>query len=612
MKKVIFCNAESRKMLPMIIEENKGNHLVLVQLDIWLKDFPIAEGVSLREYKDYLTVKDYLEIEKDALTFSRNWYKLHGEDLTKYQGYSLGEALEVSVRTFFIWVLKNILFVKRVRENEPRAEFIIFDDKSTLSKIFLNFLSENNVKFKRIDVQAKHYKPESFETFKVPMPPVKILNAIKSNLQDAIWVVVNKLLSILSYRHAKSIKPKLNIYFDYYKGYYTLVERLFSKFNYKVFLPQPAIRDFKHISFLKHVFKNKVRFYPLKHCKDYLSDAFLKKARQFPDDCWKKFINFPEIHKEFTWKGVNFWNAVSEELRDRYIAFFSELILEISYAEHIIQKYQLDTFLMPWDDALFHRSFTSVAKKMGLATMRYQHGISVKNTYLPMPRSDKVVVWGEGGRDFYLKIGVLPENIIIAGFSIRDLLVQEYSSTNRLKFCRKFKLDPSKKIVFYADTPYSGSNSALSSHYDTSQVLLKFVNAANKLPDIQFLVKFHQGDFAEEEKIELIKKHSKVSNICIFRWYFDIYMLGANSDTVITEYSTAGLEAMILDKPVIIFELRHKDMGYLSPYEDGKGVVVVNREEDIVPTIKRIFTDYELLKKLDNDRKEFLEYEGAK
>ena len=96
----------------------------------------------------------------------------------------------------------------------------------------------------------------------------------------------------------------------------------------------------------------------------------------------------------------------------------------------------------------------------------------------------------------------------------------------------------------------------------------------------------------------------------IFRWYSDIYEIIANSDAVIAEYSTVALEAMVLDKPVVIFELRHKGMGYLSPFIEGMGVILVKKEAEIIPTIRRIFTDETLLNELAAGRKKFMEYEG--
>jgi hypothetical protein len=404
--------------------------------------------------------------------------------------------------------------------------------------------------------------------------------------------------------------PKLNIYFDPYKGYLSLAERLFKNFDYEVFLPQPPLRDFRHIIFLWNVFRNKVTFYSPKHNRKTLSSSVLKEARDFPFSFWQRFINTASPEERFTWRGVNFWDAISIELRNRYVAFFSELILEISYAEYVIERYKLNVFLMPWDDSSFNKSFTSVAKKSNLLTMRYQHGVFGKHPHLPVPRSDKMVVWGESAKNYYLERNISPDRIIITGNPMVDVLARRKRDTNRLKICKKIRLTPTKKIVLYADTASASDITALDNFYDPSRVLLKFINAANKLPDTQFLVKFHHGDAEMKEKIELIKNHNRASNIRMFDTGFDVYTLIVNSDLVITEFSTVGFEAMLLDKPVIIFNLRNGGMDYVSPYEDGKGVVVVNREEDIVPTIQRLFTDHELLKKLESGRKEFLEYEN--
>lgn len=612
MKKVIFYIAGSQEKLPSIIKENRENDLILIQLDLWLKDLPTTRGISLKVYKDYISFEDCLNIDKDAVVFSENWYRPTGKDFTKWRDYSLGESMAGLIFSFFVSVLKNIFLIQRVIEKESPEEFIIFDDKSVLSKIFLNFLSDNAIKFKRIDMQAKPYIPESFETSRILMPPTRFLDLIRTILQDVIWTLINRYLSIAAYSHKRILKPrsKLKICFDPYTGYFSLAERLFGQFDYEVFMSQPSLRNFKYINFLLKGFrknKRKITFYPVRHNARYLTPSVLKEAREFPFDCWQRFTSCPECKQQFMWRGVNFWDAISGELRNKYFTFFSEMILEILYPKYIIQRYKLDIFLMPWDKTGFSRSFVPVAKKMGLHTMWYQGGIFQKIGYLPMPRSDKLLVWGQRDRNFHLKQGISPERIIMIGNPMIDTLVQRKSDANRLRFSKKLGLDPAKKIVLYAGTYFAGI-SALTEPYNASQVLLKLVDAANKLSDIQFLIKFHHSDDQVKEKIELIKNHSKLSNIRTFSG-FDIYTLVANSDGVITQSSTVGIEAMLLNKPVIILKFRH--ISYVSPYEDGKGVVVVDREDDIVPTIKRLFTDDELLKKLESGRKEFLKYAVA-
>jgi len=611
MKKIIFCTANSEKMLPAIIDKNINEDIILIQLDSLLDGISTATHVTVKGYDDYLSMEDCLEIDKDALKFAANWYKHNGIDCTQYHEYSLAEFIEVAMFKFFIKVLKNILLVQRVVEKETPDKAIIFDDKDIVNKIFSDFLTQNHIEFENITIAPKSYLPDGFERSKMPRVSRNFLGLAKSNLQDVAWSVINKYLSVSARNGEKRARPnsnRLKVYFDTYTGYFGLAERLFNQSEYDVLLPQPRLNDFKRISLLRKVFRGRVIFYPVKHCLKNISPAATKGAREFVEKCWQRFIDFPGCKEYFSWRGINFWNTISETLHSRYFSFFQELILEISYAESTIKKYKINTFLMPWDDGTFNRSFTSVAKRLNLNTIRYQHGIISDYPRLPMPRSNKLVVWGERFKNFYLKAGIESERIIVAGKPpMVDILTREKSNNDRSKFCKGFNLDPAKRIVLFAPEVFAGT-SALDHSYDSTRVLLKLVNAANELPEINFIVKFHHADTIlgqQKRKVALITKYNKASNILTFD-NFNIYKLITNSDAVITEFSTVGLEAMLLDKPVIIFKLRRELKDYGNPYDEGKGVVVVDKEENIAPTIKGIFSDKRILEELDIGRKRFL------
>ena len=107
MKKVILCIDGSQESIPAVIKEEKNSQIVLIQLDVWLKDFPVTEHVSLKGYADYLSYEDCMSIEKDALRFVENWYRPKGEDLTLNEGYSLGELVRMPMYDFFIRILKK-------------------------------------------------------------------------------------------------------------------------------------------------------------------------------------------------------------------------------------------------------------------------------------------------------------------------------------------------------------------------------------------------------------------------------------------------------------------------------------------------------------------------
>jgi CDP-glycerol glycerophosphotransferase (TagB/SpsB family) len=70
--------------------------------------------------------------------------------------------------------------------------------------------------------------------------------------------------------------------------------------------------------------------------------------------------------------------------------------------------------------------------------------------------------------------------------------------------------------------------------------------------------------------------------------------------------STVGLEAMLLDKPVITFD----PIGTMNPYAETDAVIGVRKENDLVAAIKGALYDPEVRRKLSEARRKFV-YEYA-
>jgi 3-deoxy-D-manno-octulosonic-acid transferase len=72
--------------------------------------------------------------------------------------------------------------------------------------------------------------------------------------------------------------------------------------------------------------------------------------------------------------------------------------------------------------------------------------------------------------------------------------------------------------------------------------------------------------------------------------------------------STTALEAMILDKPVIIVDFIKNP--FPTPYTESGAAIGVYKEEDLAPTIEKVLHNQKVQKELKNNRKQFV-YEHA-
>jgi surface carbohydrate biosynthesis protein len=134
---------------------------------------------------------------------------------------------------------------------------------------------------------------------------------------------------------------------------------------------------------------------------------------------------------------------------------------------------------------------------------------------------------------------------------------------------------------------------------------LSIVETVKEMSEIQLIVKLHPL-----ENVDVYKKiFTKMLNeITICQNEVNLYELINASDVVMSVASTASLEAMILDKPIITLNL-NGGPNYIPYVEDGTSIGVYNKE-DLVPAIKDALYNEGIRKKLEKERSKYV-YEYA-
>ena len=90
----------------------------------------------------------------------------------------------------------------------------------------------------------------------------------------------------------------------------------------------------------------------------------------------------------------------------------------------------------------------------------------------------------------------------------------------------------------------------------------------------------------------------------IVRQKVDIYELLHASDLLITTHSTVGLEAILLEKPVITLNLTSKPD--LMPYATSGAAIGVYKKEDLVPAMQTALFNPETKEEMAKRRKAFV------
>jgi len=269
-----------------------------------------------------------------------------------------------------------------------------------------------------------------------------------------------------------------------------------------------------------------------------------------PKDFSEK-INFKGI-KIRTYEGLLWLRKLG--IKRSSIVFFAYIILGIKKSDIII--------LISWMDEEL-TAVLKLAKKFGIPTLFIQEGmLNAWEKYLVDIYPTKILAWGEAARSAYIERGIAPERIEVTGQPRFDWYY-------KLKKNDVFSKINGKKTLLYATQPLWKEPVKFENGED---IIIKtfdiIYNTCRKL-DLQLVCKLHPSDKPDYYRKDdvIILEETGLSPKNYKKWYCntgydpsidDIKRLGyilLASDIVVTMFSTVGLEALILNKPVIFLDI---------------------------------------------------------
>lgn len=231
-------------------------------------------------------------------------------------------------------------------------------------------------------------------------------------------------------------------------------------------------------------------------------------------------------------------------------------------------------------------SFEPIAGRTGIPSLMIRHGMLMDHpAHLHKLQNTHVACLGNHDQDLlHEKSGIPMDRLHITGFSRFDHIScsQQFSKAEIIK---KYGLDPSHKHILLVTQPHQNPWDLTKEEADhlVDAMLSGTVKLVNEGLPVQLLIKTHPRENPSfyfdpilEYKLDVKVFHDQVSSIqeliCI-------------SDVVVTVSSTAGLEALLLDKPLVTINFSSDPEPI--PFQTKGGSLGVNSEQDLVPTLKR-------------------------
>lgn len=264
----------------------------------------------------------------------------------------------------------------------------------------------------------------------------------------------------------------------------------------------------------------------------------------------------------------------------------------IETAKRILDEINPSVVLMHDEYGTLQLCLINEAAKRKIPTIAIQHGVNTetwvsyvhypdhingKNPNLNFPIPDHLCVWSEHAKTNLIKYGNFPHNVpVVTGDPKSDFFPEAIKNFDSNKIKSSLGISPEKKIILFA-------TQTLSNTHEKSLITNSIFKSISNLDDSYLIIKAHPNEI-DLSYYEKIAKAFDVKNFSILQSH-NLYELIHISDVVIVPYSTVGIEAMRLQKPVIAMNMMglHDD----DPLIQSGIPLIVQTAKELIPAIKQ-------------------------
>ena len=517
-------------------------------------------------------------VNKNSRDKLENYKKLFRE--FSFHGFELFTSIENQIRNELIFLQK----MKEILEKKTSTIFIL----QGFSYSYFNVIQIANqlgyeVPYVLYQIQGSQIKNVSPE-IKIPFMDLKeklrktsksykILNVASFSFNIAMYKIfpkqsfwykkifskvenkLRKLDSKLDSNCTFFLTSKRN---DVLNGIIPIVEKLEQKQTKVALLTfdliTASLLDSKRISFVNLFEEAYVLAELIKKSKE--GHELIKKFRNIVLNTNLELVNI---------KGFN--NYLLQEI------FRSVAIMTI--CEYLFNKLKLNSIVIFDDVTRNGNAVISTSKKFKIPTFIVPVLLIDTNPIgIDVYHSDKICIYGKQGLDSLISLGYKKEQIIVTGNPKYDSLKKLKTLESKKFLENNCEIDSSKKLVAVAMSRW---------HENDEIWITDFIKFCNK-KNFEFIIKVHpmykrEMNDLHEHKVKFIKNSCKSLKYTI-SFDLDLSRVLSAADLVITDYSNTGVEACLLQKPIITVNFIKENLDNQQKFfEFGASLYVENYKE---------------------------------
>ncbi len=362
-----------------------------------------------------------------------------------------------------------------------------------------------------------------------------------------------------------------------------------------------------------------VTYRPFEH---YLSRMIVKDARSVAkglNQSYRSLSSSESFKQSIRLHDIPLYDLIEQNLSFTFSRGHLTTVAAIfKTAKHIVEIEKPDAVIVCGEFVVFERAIVAAAKLKGIPALSVQHGIyspyfihynyneadispnrGAGAPYCPI--ADRFAVYSQQDKDNFTNRGKVKESdVIISGQPRYDILAKADKVFSKERTFAKLNLDPEKKLIVWM----TQSHAFTPQENERNRNVI--YNAVKSLKDVQLVIKLHPE---ENKKAVQYRKDKTFKPIIVRGWGSFTFELLHASDIVITHYCTTAIEAIILNKPVVIIDFS-SELAQVLYIETG-AAICVNREDALASAIEKILCNKQIRQEIGEAQQRYISESGC-
>ena len=262
-----------------------------------------------------------------------------------------------------------------------------------------------------------------------------------------------------------------------------------------------------------------------------------------------------QLSARFQPDGLPLWPLAEPILAELFERRFTELADLCQRLVGVLNRVRPNLVIVPQDVHDAPRLLVMLAQAAGIPTLATEHGIIANYPYRVRPLADRIAVWGRGDIAYYLRHGYAPDRITVIGQPVLERLwaarapLADAAAPGQTDRATPRSRPPGRDPV---RRPALCAALRGNSPVEVVDLIGLVIDACRGRPDWRLIVKLHPL----MDGSELAQLDTTGANVTIARWAASTPCWP--TQILITWSSTAGLEGLVMGKPLISLQIPGK------------------------------------------------------